>query len=85
MKIRVPIYLPSVNRDIGSTTLTGCGKHPQQAEVKQGVVLSNLRPRLTEKAAQAAECKGVEVKRTRVARLAKSQVLYMLQTIPNDV
>jgi len=48
MKIRVPIYLPSVNRDIGSTTLTGCEKHPQQAEVKQ-VRLSVLRPRLTEK------------------------------------
>jgi hypothetical protein len=48
-------------------------------EVKQGVVLSNLRPRLTEKAAQAAECKGVEVKRTQVARLVKSQVLCLLQ------
>jgi len=48
MKIRVPIYLPSVNRDIGSTTLTGYVKYPQQAEVKQ-VRLSVLRPRLTEK------------------------------------
>lgn len=39
MKIRAPIYLPSVNRDSGSTTLTGCVKHPQQDEVRRVVVL----------------------------------------------
>jgi len=39
MKIRTPIYLPSVNRDIGSTTLTGCLPHPQQDEVKRVLVL----------------------------------------------
>jgi hypothetical protein len=87
MKIRTAVRLqrqtgtavPAKCETKCSTKHCRCEKHQKQAEVKQGVVLSNLRPRLTEKAAQAAECKGVEVKRTQVARLVKSQVLYVLQ------
>ena len=61
MKVRTPIDLPSVNRDIGPTTLTGCGKHPQQAEVMRVLVLISATDTKRKGERKRTECRGVEV------------------------
>ena len=64
-----------------STKHCRCEKHQKQAEVKRVVVLSPATDTKRKGERKPTECRGVKVKRTRVARLAKSQVLCLLQLI----